>query len=133
MVDAKRPVILITDDDTEDRIRMRRYLQSDGYEVLEAVNGEDALALVGDSAIRIDLLITDVRMPHLDGSELAKRVRGNRPDLKVLFVSGYSLEILALLKSSIDKSMLINKSVDKSEFLSKVKRFIGIPVPGASA
>ncbi|MDB5049773.1 MAG: histidine kinase [Fibrobacteres bacterium] len=133
MDESINSVILITDDDAEDRSRMRRYLQSEGYGVLEAMDGEEALTMAGNAAVRIDLLITDIRMPQMNGSDLAKRILNLRPDLKVLFVSGYSLEISALLKACVEKSALINKSVDKKEFLSQVRQFIASPIPSNPA
>lgn len=123
------PVILITDDNLEDRLRMRRYLESDGYNLLEASGSKEALSIAEDPRNRIDLLITDVRMPFLNGCDLEKRIRVLRPELKVLFVSGYSMEILALFKLGFEKSTLINKSVDKDTFQSLVRRFLSSPVP----
>ncbi|HKP95336.1 MAG TPA: response regulator [Fibrobacteria bacterium] len=128
-----KPVILIVDDDKEDRIRLGRYLRLDGYEVLEAVGGSEALAIAENPSTRIDLLITDVRMPLLNGWELSKRINALRPDLKVLFASGYSLEILKLLKICVERSSLIHKSLDRGIFLSVVRRFLNIQSQGDPA
>lgn len=59
-----------------------------GYKVLGATSGKEALALAQGYAGRIDVLITDVLMPELAGPQLADSLRGSRPDLKVIFVSG---------------------------------------------
>lgn len=69
-------------------------LQSYGYEVLTAAGAEDALALVDSTEPRIDLLLTDVIMPGMNGRELADRLLARRPDLKVLFTSGYPADRL---------------------------------------
>jgi two-component system cell cycle sensor histidine kinase/response regulator CckA len=67
-----------------------RALRNKGYNVLEARSGEAALELLSEQQDPIDLLITDVVMPKIDGPTLVKEVRGERPDLKVIFISGYA-------------------------------------------
>jgi CheY-like chemotaxis protein len=81
--------ILLVDDDDQIRRVVARLLQKLGYEVIAATNGADALRRVknGDP---VDLLLTDVVMPEMGGSVLAERVRQLRPDLRVLFMSGYT-------------------------------------------
>ncbi len=59
-----------------------------GYKVLGATSGKQALALAQEYSGRIDVLITDVLLPELGGPQLADSLRGSRPDLKVIFVSG---------------------------------------------
>ena len=132
MENIKIPVILITDDNEEDRLRFRRYLESDGFEVLEAAGGLEAMTLVERAETRIDLVISDVRMPYVNGCDLSKKINAVRPDLKVLFISGFSLEILSLFNLCIDKSALLSKSVVKAVFLSKVKRLLNVPAPTGS-
>jgi hypothetical protein len=65
-------------------------LEEQGYVVLDAASGEDALELAQRHAGPIDLLITDVVMPQLSGAELARRLLELRPALEVLFISGYN-------------------------------------------
>jgi two-component system cell cycle sensor histidine kinase/response regulator CckA len=67
-----------------------RFLESQGYVVLQASNGEEALSLYERHQGPIDLLLTDVGMPILDGGQLYCRLRVVQPDLKVLFMSGYT-------------------------------------------
>ncbi len=67
---------------------VRRILERAGYAVLEAPNGEAALSIAGGSG-RIDLLLSDVVMPGLSGPELYDRMARSRPDLPVVFMSGY--------------------------------------------
>ncbi len=69
-----------------------RALRGKGYTVLEADSGEAALDLIGGHDGDIDLLISDVVMPGMDGTELVERVRASRPELKVIFISGYAEE-----------------------------------------
>ena len=64
-------------------------LRADGYQVLSAESGPDALALVASSDVRIDLLLTDAMMPGMQGTELAGQLLAGRPDLPVIVMSGY--------------------------------------------
>jgi two-component system, cell cycle sensor histidine kinase and response regulator CckA len=69
---------------------LRKILTEFGYTVLTARHGRDALMLAGEGASDIDLLVTDVVMPEMSGRELVQTLRCRRPDLKVLYVSGYT-------------------------------------------
>jgi two-component system cell cycle sensor histidine kinase/response regulator CckA len=100
-VDPKLPVepvidqsgsgtLLLVEDEDAVRAFSARALRSKGYDVLEARSGEAALELLGEQQKPIDLLITDVVMPRIDGPTLVREVRGERPDLKVIFISGYA-------------------------------------------
>jgi two-component system cell cycle sensor histidine kinase/response regulator CckA len=126
MIDAPLVSVLIVDDNEEDRFRLRRYLEYGGYHVLEASGSKEGLAIARDLGTRIDLLIADLRMPKLNGFELAQRLKSYRPDLKTAFVSGYSMEILTLLKMPIDKDWLVHKSLDRDAFLSFINRFLSL-------
>jgi signal transduction histidine kinase len=81
--------ILLVEDEHSVRITLRRVLSLCGYTVLEARHGHEANQLSERHAGHIDLLISDVQMPQLGGPDLARLLRQNRPDLKVLFISGY--------------------------------------------
>ncbi len=82
--------LLLVEDEDAVRAFSARALRSKGYNVLEARSGEAALELLGEQQKPIDLLITDVVMPRIDGPALVREVRGQRPDLKVIFISGYA-------------------------------------------
>lgn len=84
--------ILLVDDDDGVRDYTALVLEEAGYEVRVAARGEAAWQLLATGE-RFDLLITDVVMPGWDGTELARRVRAVRPDLKVLFTTGYTRHI----------------------------------------
>ena len=88
-----RGTILLVDDEPSVRQMLRDVLTGSGYRVLEASDGESALA-VAASEPAIELLITDVRLPGVDGLTLAERLCDGRPELKVIFMSGYSEDIL---------------------------------------
>ncbi|WDH32735.1 response regulator [Pseudomonas chlororaphis] len=85
--------ILVVEDDAIVRMLIVDVLEELEFKVLEAAGSEEALALLQDSALRIDLMMTDVGLPGMDGKELAARTRALRPELPVLFASGYAENI----------------------------------------
>lgn len=82
--------ILLVDDQSDLRSLLRRALELEGYSVWEAGDGEEALEIAETEGKRIHLLLTDLRMPGMDGYELARELTCRRPDIQVLYMSGYS-------------------------------------------
>jgi two-component system cell cycle sensor histidine kinase/response regulator CckA len=82
--------ILLVEDEAHVRAMACKILRKNGYEVLEAANGADALLVADEHASTIDLLLTDVVMPRMNGQKLALSLAPTRPALKVLFTSGYT-------------------------------------------
>ncbi|MGH9814861.1 MAG: PAS domain S-box protein [Candidatus Acidiferrales bacterium] len=89
-----RETVLVVEDQDEVRDLAIEFLRSQGYAVLQASNGAEALEIAGRHPGRIDLLMTDVVMPGISGSELAQRLIASRPDTRVLYVSGYTEEAI---------------------------------------
>ena len=87
--------VLLVEDDTLVRELSRRVLTDHGYTVLEAENAEEALLLGRRFSGRIDLLLTDVVMPGMNGRELFELLHASRPDLQALFMSGYTENVVA--------------------------------------
>jgi two-component system CheB/CheR fusion protein len=83
-------VILVAEDEERLRQLARRFLEGRGYTALDAKDGVEALDLCQNHEGRIDLLLTDVVMPRMGGRELAERAAALRPEMKVLFMSGYA-------------------------------------------
>ena len=95
--------ILLVEDDPPIRSLIRRILQGQGYQLLEACNGAVGLSLAADHRGPIDLLLADVVMPHIDGFTLSERLVESHPETRVLFLSGYadrSVTIRARLKEA---------------------------------
>ena len=88
-------MLLLVEDDPAVRLTTRRVLESKGYRIQEATNAREALELWSSQAGEIALLITDIIMPEqTTGRDLAEQLWSLRPDLKVIFISGYSVEVL---------------------------------------
>jgi DNA-binding NtrC family response regulator len=81
--------ILLVDDEDAVRKLVNAILQTHGYGVIEATNGQTALAAYERNAHRIDMVLTDVVMPLMGGFELGEKLNEARPELKILFMSGY--------------------------------------------
>ncbi|MBM4134710.1 MAG: response regulator [Nitrospira sp.] len=84
--------ILVVDDDPAIRELILVVLKMNGYRVLEAASGEEALQLIGSFPAPIHLILADVRMPGMTGRELTEQARQRTPEIKVLLISGYTNE-----------------------------------------
>jgi len=101
-----------------------RVLLRNGYRVIAAAGGTDALVAASEHHGAIDLLLTDVVMPHMLGKELADRITRARPDTRVLFMSGYAQPVLAS-QGTLDPGVaLLGKPFTRSVLLSKVREVL---------
>jgi CheY-like chemotaxis protein len=82
--------ILIVEDEAAVRRMASRALRSQGYTILEAENGAEALEVLARATGPVDLVLSDIVMPVLNGGELGERLAAERPELRVLFMSGYT-------------------------------------------
>ena len=94
--------LLVVDDDPHVRQSISRMLRMRGYEVYEAGEGPAALELLSDRRTNIDLLITDVVMPGMDGRQLVDEARTRNPSLQVLYISGYTDD--AVLRHGVERA-----------------------------
>jgi len=83
-------VVLLVEDEAPVRAFASRALRLRGYTVLEADNAEDALALLSDPAVAVDVFVTDLVMPGMDGPSWVRLALRDRPNVRVVFVSGYA-------------------------------------------
>jgi CheY-like chemotaxis protein len=86
--------VLLVEDDASVRVMTFNMLRHLGYEVLQARSGQEALAMVDQHEGTVDLLLTDVVMPGMNGRELAEQLRKHRPQTTVLFTSGYAEDVI---------------------------------------
>jgi CheY-like chemotaxis protein len=117
--------VLIVEDEEQVRTVARDILQRQGYKVLVARSPESALSLCMSETQRVDLLLTDVVMPRLSGPELAERLAVLRPQIKVLFMSGFMDDALSRHGATGQKLNLISKPLTPQTLSQKVRELLG--------
>ncbi len=93
----RRHTVLVVEDDLTVRAGIRRLLEHEGYTVLEAENGAAALqVLEGPAAESVSMVLTDLRMPVMDGRQLAAALARRRPSMPIVFMSGFTAQLMDL-------------------------------------
>jgi CheY-like chemotaxis protein len=116
-------IVLLVEDEAPVRKLVEKLLRRQGYEVLAAANAGEAL-LLAEQARRLDLLLTDVVMPMMDGRQLAARLRGEHPKLPVIFMSGYHEDdVLSDLVASADVAYL-EKPIRRDTLVRKLREVL---------
>jgi two-component system cell cycle sensor histidine kinase/response regulator CckA len=87
------PMVLIVDDDEAVRLYIKRILNARGVQTIEASDGVDAIRKIEELQNTLDLLVTDVRMPKMDGVELARVLAQLQPRASVIYISGYPFDL----------------------------------------
>ena len=120
---GKGNVLLVED---EDAVRMfgARALRNKGYTVLEATSGEGAIEVLNNARMEIDIIISDVMMPGMDGPTLVRLIREDRPQVKVILISGYSEETIRGDFDGDDQVHFLPKPFSLNELATKVKEVI---------
>jgi two-component system cell cycle sensor histidine kinase/response regulator CckA len=118
--------IMLVEDDDPVRIFGARALRNKGYTVIEAKSGEGALDLIRSATEKIDLLITDVVMPRMDGPSLVREVREIHPDMKVIFISGYTEDAFRQRLDSDSDIDFLPKPFSLKQLATKVRDVIGV-------
>jgi CheY-like chemotaxis protein len=113
--------ILVVEDDVGVRHLAVRVLVSYGYHVLEAANGPEALQVSERFEKPIDLLLTDVVMPKMNGRELVDRLRGQRPGMPVLYMSGYADNAISQIGALPPGMAFLPKPFSVEELIRKVR------------
>ncbi|MDD2337269.1 MAG: response regulator, partial [Geobacteraceae bacterium] len=117
-------IILLAEDDELVRNMMASVLRDNGYTVIEAVNGEDAVQKSRSHTGSIQLLLFDLIMPRMNGKEACDEIRKIRPEVKVLITSGYAPEIV-VQKASVDKGIkLLYKPVSPKILLNTIRSLL---------
>jgi CheY-like chemotaxis protein len=114
--------VLVVEDSDDLREIAGRILSKNGYQVMAAANGPDALELARAFTGHIDLLLTDVIMPQMNGSELAPRLVASRPDLRVLYMSGFAHTALGATGTLPAEVALLDKPFTEPALLSRVRQ-----------
>ncbi len=121
--------ILVCEDDDAVRRLTVAALTKLGYRVVPAANGEAALEHAADLGDALDLVVTDVIMPGLSGSALARELRQRRPDLPMIFVSGYTADQLQRSDLSGPRNVLVNKPFSSTTLAAHIRRMLDQPAP----
>jgi two-component system, cell cycle sensor histidine kinase and response regulator CckA len=114
---GRQGTILLVEDDEIMRSLTRQMLREQGYTVVEATNGKAALEWVQANDGKIDLLLTDVVMPAMSGPELAERLAVSHPSLKVIYMSGYTGELMEA-SERLKRGILIEKPFSRTALLN---------------
>ncbi len=117
--------IVLVEDDSSVRAFAARVLSTAGYQVLEADSAARGLELIEAEDARVDAILTDIIMPGMNGCELAKRVWATRPQMPVLYMSGYTDQVLREQEMSLDDGSLLQKPFTASQLLEKVREVLG--------
>ncbi len=117
-------VVLLVEDEAPVRTFASRALRMRGYTVLEAENAEAALEMLEDLSLNVDVFVTDVIMPGMDGPSWVAKALVDRPGVKVVFVSGYAEESFAEQQARIPNSVFLPKPFSLSELTATVQNQI---------
>ncbi|MGD8441134.1 MAG: ATP-binding protein [Holophagae bacterium] len=113
--------VLVTEDEANIREAMAEYLAALGVEVLEASDGVDALQVAAAYPDPIDLLVTDLVMPRMSGPDLVESLTEQRPNVKVVYVSGYTPEAMGAYGGSSDDAVFLQKPFMLSELADTIR------------
>jgi PAS domain S-box-containing protein len=118
---AQQETILITEDDADLRVYLTEMLRGLGYRVRATSDPAAALAIIADLSQPIDLLLTDVVMPGMNGRELAYQAQKSRPDLKVLYMTGYSRNAVVHHGRLEEGVELLQKPVTQAQLATRIR------------
>jgi PAS domain S-box-containing protein len=122
--DGRCRTILVVDDEDDVRDIVRRILSKQGYDVLTAASGTEALHLWQHPGRHIDALLTDLVMPGLSGYQLAQHIRNDRPELPVLYMSGYTADTLPNDRGGSPDTPLLHKPFDRATLLNRLREIL---------
>lgn len=114
-------VVLLVEDEAPVRAFASRALRMRGYTVIEAENAEQALELLRDPGLEVDIFVTDVVMPGLDGPSWVRKALEDRPNVRVIFVSGYAEDSLQENQARIPNSVFLPKPFSLSDLAETVQ------------
>jgi nitrogen-specific signal transduction histidine kinase/CheY-like chemotaxis protein len=121
---AGRETVLLAEDDTAVRALIKNLLAEHGYEVIDAVDGKDAMDKFSAHKDEVQFLILDVIMPKKDGKSVFEEIRKVRPDIKALFISGYTADVMRS-RGMIEEGLnFASKPIVPAELLKKIRAIL---------
>jgi DNA-binding NtrC family response regulator len=127
-----RESILVVDDETAVRRFAARVLERDGFDVIEAIDGAEALKMVRDQGVSVEAVVSDIVMPRMNGVELMDALSASHPDLPVILMSGYATAALSEMGIASPCSIL-PKPFPAERLLAEVHRCLGQRNGGTTA
>lgn len=124
--------VLLVEDEASVRSVLRRNLERQGYSVMEAADGEAGLVAAAGHSGSIDILLTDIMMPGMNGRVFADRLRETRPDTRLVFMSGYTGETVSVRGLVDDGHAFLQKPFSNSQLLSALRDVLSAPANAAA-
>jgi CheY-like chemotaxis protein len=122
--DGRSGTILLVEDSDVVREVIARMLEGGGFTILAASGGEDALSISRRKDVSIDLLLTDIVMPEMTGVELAERMGRERPDMRILFMTGYNEETVVNEGILGTRRDCIGKPFTREQITTRVRKLL---------
>jgi two-component system, cell cycle sensor histidine kinase and response regulator CckA len=122
---AGKETVLLVEDEAPVRESVRRLLEGQGYTVIEAQDAAEALRLFDQHATGIDLVLTDLTMPGMGGYELVQQLRARRPELRVLFMSGYAENAAAAKGMEAGSTGFVEKPFTVKTLMQRLRETLG--------
>jgi signal transduction histidine kinase/ActR/RegA family two-component response regulator len=129
-ISARSETVLLVEDNTELRTSTEEILEALGFSIISAASAEEAVAVFTEVGDQVDLLITDVIMPGLDGKQLADYLRDQSPDLQVLFISGYTDDVILDRGIEQDAVNFLAKPFASRDLANKIEKILGRKIRG---
>lgn len=122
MTARNRKIVMVVDDDRHTLEFVTECLRKMGQEVYSAANGEEAMELIHNLKVKIDLLLSDVVMPGINGIELARKLVEAVPAIKIIFMSGYMKPALPVQNATNNKNGFLQKPFSGRTLMNHVKQ-----------
>jgi CheY-like chemotaxis protein len=119
-----RAKILVVEDYEELRSLIGEVLREEGYAVLEAATGNEALSVLRDHDGHLDLVMTDLAMPEMDGQTFARRVRMAHPKLKIVFMSAYPEAVLEHAEGHPNHIPILRKPFTDEDLTTRIREVL---------
>jgi two-component system cell cycle sensor histidine kinase/response regulator CckA len=127
MAEPRMKAVLLVEDEAELRELFSLLLESEQLKVLQAGNGPDALKVLEENAGAIDLIVTDMNLPGLDGTKIVARARAMAPSAKILAMSGYGGPEMQSVASKAGADGFLSKPFHPTQAVLAVKQMLDLP------
>jgi two-component system cell cycle sensor histidine kinase/response regulator CckA len=127
---SRGSTVLIVDDERMVRVAMRHTLEKHGYQVLEAASGREAITLLHQGNGSVDLVVTDIVMPGMNGVEMIKRIAASKIVLPVIYMSGYMLDTAVQKIAGVRNQWMLAKPFFPAMLMSAVQKALAVAGAG---